>query len=153
MRRFVEGIGRGQATLFPECLADENNPVRVIDAFFDKLDYRGWDLKEWLPRATGRPSYHPAVLLKLYIYGLSQRVQSSRRLEREAGRYVEVMRLTGRLTPDHSAIHALSGIPCTTPPGRTMKLLTEYLDRAVQFENIAAVETDPKFKEQLEKSS
>src|SRR6202045_4750780 len=107
MRRFVEGIDRGQATLFPECLADwidENNPVRVIDAFVDKLDLSRLGFEGVAPEATGRPSYHPAVLLKLYISGYLNRVQSSRRLEREAGRNVEVMWLTGRLTPDHKTI-------------------------------------------------
>jgi transposase len=107
MRRFVEGIDRGQATLFPECLEDwidENNPVRVIDAFVDKLDLSGLGFDGAAPEATGRPSYHPSILLKLYIYGYLVRVQSSRRLEREAGRNVEVMWLTGRLTPDHKTI-------------------------------------------------
>jgi transposase len=107
MRRFVEGTDRGQATLFPECLADwidENNPVQVIDAFVDKLDLSRLGFDGVAPEATGRPSYHPSVLLKLYIYGYLNRVQSSRRLEREAGRNVEVMWLTGRLTPDHKTI-------------------------------------------------
>jgi transposase len=103
MRRFVEGIDRGQATLFPEYLEDwidEDNPVRVIDAFVDKLDLSGLGFDGVAPEATGRPSYHPSVLLKLYIYGYLNRVQSSRRLEREAGRNVEVMWLTGRLIPE-----------------------------------------------------
>ena len=107
MRRFVEGIDRGQAALFPECLADwvnENNPVRVIDAFVDKLDLSRLGFEGVGAEATGRPSYHPSVLLKLYIYGYLNRVQSSRRLEREAGRNVEVMWLTGRLAPDHKTI-------------------------------------------------
>src|SRR5919197_910374 len=107
MRRFVEGIDRGQTTLFPECLEDwidENNPVRVIDAFVEKLDLSGLGFDGVAPEATGRPSYHPSVLLKLYIYGYLVRVQSSRRLEREAGRNVEVMWLTGRLVPDHKTI-------------------------------------------------
>src|SRR5215467_11982316 len=107
MRRFVEGIGRGQATLFPECLedwVDEDNPVRVIDVFVDKLDLSRVGFDGVAPEATGRPSYHPAVLLKLYIYGYLNRVQSSRRLEREAGRNVEVMWLTSRLVPDHKTI-------------------------------------------------
>src|SRR5262245_6215629 len=97
MRRFVEGIDRGQATLFPECLEDwidEDNPVRVIDAFVDKLDLSRVGFDGVAPEATGRPSYHLAVLLKLYIYGYLNRVQSSRRLEREAGRNVEVIWLT-----------------------------------------------------------
>ena len=107
MRRFVEGTDRGQSTLFPECLGDwigEDNPVRVIDVFVDELDLAelGFDGVE--PEVTGRPSYHPSVLLKLYIYGYLNRVQSSCRLEREAGRNVEVMWLTGRLAPDHKTI-------------------------------------------------
>jgi transposase len=107
MKRFVEGIDRDQATLFPECLEDwidEDNPVRVIDAFVEKLDLSGLGFDGVAPEATGRPSYHPAVLLKLYIYGYLNRVQSSRRLEREALRNVEVMWLTGRLIPDHKTI-------------------------------------------------
>src|SRR6202162_5410810 len=107
MRRFVEGIDRGQATLFPECLEDwidADSSVRVIDAFVEKLDLSGLGFDGVAPEATGRPSYHPAVLLKLYIYGYLNRVQSSRRLEREAGRNVEVMWLTGRLVPDHKTI-------------------------------------------------
>ena len=107
MKRFVEGTDRGQSTLFPECLedwVDENNPVRVIDAFVDKLDLSRLGFDGVAPEATGRPSYHPSGLLKLYIYGYLVRVQSSRRLEREAGRNVEVMWLTGRLVPDHKTI-------------------------------------------------
>ena len=107
MRRFVEGTDRGQSTLFPECLEDwidENNPVRVIDVFVDGLDLAELGFDGVAPEATGRPSYHPSVLLKLYIYGYLNRVQSSRRLEREAGRNVEVMWLTGRLVPDHKTI-------------------------------------------------
>ena len=107
MKRFVEGTDRGQTTLFPECLADwidENNPVQVIDVFVDELDLAELGFDGVAPETTGRPSYHPAVLLKLYIYGYLNRVQSSRRLEREAGRNVEVMWLTGRLVPDHKTI-------------------------------------------------
>ena len=107
MRRFVEGIDRGQATLFPECLEDwidQDTPVRAIDAFVGKLDLPGVGFDGVDPEATGRPSYHPSVLLKLYIYGYVNRVQSSRRLEREAGRNVEVMWLTCRLIPDHKTI-------------------------------------------------
>jgi transposase len=109
MRRFVEGVDRGQTTLFPESLddwIDENNPVRVIDAFVDALDLRALGFEGVVPEATGRPSYHPAVLLKLYIYGYLNRVQSSRRLEREASRNVELMWLTSRLAPDHKTIAA-----------------------------------------------
>ena len=107
MRRFVEGTDRGQSTLFPECLEDwicEDNPVRVIDIFVEEFDLGKLGFSGIEPEATGRPSYHPAVLLKLYIYGYLNRVQSSRRLEREAGRNVEVMWLTGRLVPDHKTI-------------------------------------------------
>lgn len=107
MRRFVEGVDRGQSTLFPGCLEDwigEDNPVRVIDVFVDQLDLAELGFSRVDPEATGRPSYHPSVLLKLYIYGYLNRVQSSRRLEREAGRNVEVMWLTGRLVPDHKTI-------------------------------------------------
>src|SRR6202453_4024825 len=107
MKRFVEGIARQQATLFPECLEDwidGNNPVRVIDAFVEKLDLLRLGFDGAAAQTTGRPSYHPAGLLKLYIYGYLNRVQSSRRLEREAGRNIEVMWLTGRLVPDHKTI-------------------------------------------------
>jgi transposase len=107
MRRFVEGVDRSQTTLFPESLedwVDENNPVRVIDAFVEALDLAGLGFDGVVPEATGRPSYHPAILLKLYIYGYLNRVQSSRRLEREAGRNVELMWLMGRLVPDHKTI-------------------------------------------------
>jgi transposase len=107
MKRFVEGVDRGQSTLFPDRLEDwigDDNPVRVIDVFVDQLDLGGLGFDRVAPQATGRPSYHPSVLLKLYIYGYLNRVQSSRRLEREAGRNVEVMWLTGRLVPDHKTI-------------------------------------------------
>src|SRR5947209_12166405 len=107
MRRFVEGTDRGQSTLFPECLEDwicEDNSVRVIDVFCQGLDLADHGFSGVDPEATARPSYHPSVLLKLYIYGYLSRVQSSRRLEREAGRNIEVMWLTGRLVPDHKTI-------------------------------------------------
>ncbi len=107
MKRFIEGEDRGQSTLFPERLDEyigEDNPVRVIDVFVDELDLGGLGFVRVEPQATGRPAYHPSVLLKLYIYGYLNRVQSSRRLEREAGRNVEVMWLTGRLVPDHKTI-------------------------------------------------
>ena len=107
MKRFVEGLDRGQSTLFPECLEDwigEDNPVRVIDVFVDQLDLAELGFRGVDPERTGRPSYHPSALLKLYIYGYLNRVQSSRRLERDAARNVEVMWLTGRLVPDHKTI-------------------------------------------------
>jgi transposase len=107
MKRFVSGADRGQTTLLPECLddfIDESNPVRVIDAFVDALDLAVLGFEGVAPAATGRPAYHPATLLKLYIYGYLNRVQSSRRLEREAGRNLEVIWLLGRLLPDHKTI-------------------------------------------------
>src|ERR1700693_266030 len=107
MRRFVEGMDRGQSTLFPERLEDwigEDNAIRVIDVFVEELDLAELGFDGVDPEATGRPSYHPSVLLKLYIYGYLNRVQSSRLLVREAGRTVEVMWLTGRLAPDHKTI-------------------------------------------------
>src|ERR1700758_1152709 len=107
MRRFVEGVDREQATLFPEHLEDwidRNNPVRAIDAFVDKLDLSGLGFDGVAPEATGRPSYHPSALLKLYIYGYLNRIQSSRRLEREAGRNLEVIWLLRRLAPDDKTI-------------------------------------------------
>jgi transposase len=107
MKRFVEGADRGQATLLPESLddwVDESNPVRAVDAFVDALNLAKLGFDGVVPEATGRPSYHPSVLLKLYIYGYLNRVQSSRRLEREAGRNLEVLWLLGRLTPDDKTI-------------------------------------------------
>src|SRR5437773_3375563 len=107
MTRFVQGADRGQSTLLPECLDDwvaDDNPVRVIDAFVAALDLAELGFGGVEPAGTGRPSYHPAALLKLYIYGYLNRVHSSRRLEREAGRNVEVMWLLARLAPDHKTI-------------------------------------------------
>ena len=107
MKRFVEGLDRSQSTLFPETLEDfveDDNAVRVIEAFVEALDLSDLGFGRVDPKATGRPSYHPSVLLKLYIYGYLNRVQSSRRLEREAGRNVELMWLMGRLVPDHKTI-------------------------------------------------
>jgi transposase len=107
MKRFIEGTDRGQSTLFPEYLEDwidEDNPVRVIDVFVEELELSELGFSGVEPEVTGRPSYHPSVLLKLYIYGYLNRVQSSRRLEREALRNVEMMWLVGRLAPDHKTI-------------------------------------------------
>ena len=106
MSGFIEGEDRRQATLFPERLDDyiaEDSAVRVIDVFVDDLDLSGLGFKTE-PSDTGRPAYHPATLLKLYVYGYLNRVQSSRRLEREAQRNVELMWLTGRLAPDFKTI-------------------------------------------------
>ena len=107
MKRFVEGEDRSQSTLFPERLDDyiaEDNPVRVIDVFIDELDLGPLGFEGVDPHATGRPAYHPSTLLKLYVYGYLNRIQSSRRLERETQRNVELMWLTGRLMPDHKTI-------------------------------------------------
>ncbi|MGA8745926.1 MAG: IS1182 family transposase [Solirubrobacterales bacterium] len=107
MKRFVEGVDRRQGVLLPEFLDDyvsEENPVRVIDAFVVALDLGALGFEGVVPEATGRPAYHPAVLLKMYIYGYINQIASSRRLEREAGRNVELMWLTGRLAPDFKTI-------------------------------------------------
>jgi transposase len=107
MKRFVEGQDRSQLILLPECLDDyvgEDNPVRIVDAFIDELDLAVLGFAGVVPEATGRPSYHPVTLLKIYLYGYLNRVQSSRRLEREALRNIELMWLTGRLTPDFKTI-------------------------------------------------
>jgi len=107
MKRFIEGEDRSQATLLPACLDDyiaEDNPVRAVDAFVEELDLQALGFAGAEPAETGRPAYHPAVLLKLYIYGYLNRVPSSRRLEREAQRNVELMWLTGRLAPDFKTI-------------------------------------------------
>lgn len=107
MSRFMEGQDRRQVTLLPESLDDfvgEDNAVRVIDAFVGELDLGELGFEGLRAAATGRPSYHPAVLLKIYIYGYLNRIQSSRRLERECQRNVEVMWLTGRLAPDFKTI-------------------------------------------------
>ena len=107
MKRFIEGEDRSQASLLPACLDDyiaEDNPVRAVDVFVEELDLQGLGFAGVEPAETGRPAYHPAVLLKLYIYGYLNRIPSSRRLEREAQRNVELMWLTGRLAPDFKTI-------------------------------------------------
>ena len=107
MKRFIEGEDRTQVTLLPECLddyIDEDNPVRIVDVFVDEIDLLSLGFSGVDPAATGRPAYHPAVLLKLYIYGYLNRIQSSRRLEREAQRNIELMWLIGRLAPDFKTI-------------------------------------------------
>src|SRR5919205_1739311 len=107
MKRFVEGEDRRQATLLPECLDDyvaQDNAVRIIEACVDELDLGALGFAGVVPEATGRPSYHPATLLKIYIYGYLNRVPSSRRLERETQRNLEMIWLTGRLMPDFKTI-------------------------------------------------
>ena len=106
MSGFIKGESRSQITLFPEAIdeyIEEDNPVRVVDVFVDDLDLCALSFKT-VAADTGRPAYHPSVMLKLFIYGYLNRVQSSRRLEREAGRNVEVMWLMGRLAPDFKTI-------------------------------------------------
>jgi transposase len=107
MKHFVQGESRTQCTLMPECLDDyvaETNPVRVVDVFVDELDLGKLGFRGVEPLATGRPAYHPSAMLKIYIYGYLNRIQSSRRLERETQRNVELMWLTGRLMPDFKTI-------------------------------------------------
>ena len=106
MSGFIVGTCRTQATLFPDSLDDyinDENAIRVIDAFIDSLDLAILGFKT-VPADTGRPAYHPSTLLKLFVYGYLNRVQSSRRLEREAGRNVELMWLLGGLAPDFKTI-------------------------------------------------
>ena len=105
MSRFVEGEQRSQLSLLPASLdeyVEAENPVRVVDVFIEELDLAGLGFSG--PASTGRPGYHPATLLKIYLYGYLNRIQSSRRLEREANRNVELMWLTGRLAPDFKTI-------------------------------------------------
>jgi len=107
MKRFVEGENRQQMILLPDCLDGyvvEDNPVRVIDVFINELDLAALGFEGMLPATTGRPAYHPATLLKIYLYGYLNRIPSSRRLEREAQRNIELMWLTGRLMPDFKTI-------------------------------------------------
>src|SRR6266852_5079764 len=107
MKRFVEGENRLQGVLLPEfldeCVSDEN-PVRVIDVFVDELELGVLGFAGVVPEATGRPAYHPSVLLKIYVYGYINQIASSRRLERESQRNVEMMWLTQRLAPDFKTI-------------------------------------------------
>jgi transposase len=107
MKRFIEAQDRTQTTLLPDCLEDyvaDDNPVRVVEAFVGGLDIVKLGFEGALPKATGRPAYHPRTLLKIYIYGYLNRIQSSRRLERECERNLELIWLTGRLTPDFKTI-------------------------------------------------
>ncbi|AYC31803.1 IS1182 family transposase [Pseudomonas cavernae] len=107
MKRFIEGESRAQVSLLPECLDDyitDENPIRVVEAFVEQLDLAGLEFSGATPATTGRPSYHPAVLLKIYLYGYLNRIQSSRRLERECQRNLELMWLTERLAPDFKTI-------------------------------------------------
>src|SRR5210317_1283588 len=106
MKQFIEGVDRQQAILLPECLddyVDEDNSVRAIDAFVDLVDLAVLGFNA-APAATGRPGYHPGLMLRIYLYGYLNQVQSSRRLERECGRNLELIWLTGRLKPDFKTI-------------------------------------------------
>src|SRR6266853_2613703 len=107
MHRFIDGEDRMQQTLLPHCLEDyvgEENPVRVIEVFVEELGLAALGFSGMTPAVTGRPAYHPSTLLKIYLYGYLNRIQSSRRLEREAQRNIELMWLTGRLSPDFKTI-------------------------------------------------
>jgi transposase/uncharacterized small protein (DUF1192 family) len=107
MTGFIEGVDRGQSTLFPALLDEyigDDNPVRAVDAFVDGLDLAALGFEGVQPLALGRPAYRPASLLKIYVYGYLNRVPSSRRLERECQRNIELIWLTGRLAPDHKTI-------------------------------------------------
>ncbi len=106
MSRFIEGIGRSEVALLPDCLDDfieEHNPTRAIDAFVDMLDLSALGFNT-IPKNTGRPGYHPGLMLRIYIYGYLNQIQSSRRLERECGRNLELLWLTCRLKPDFKTI-------------------------------------------------
>ena len=148
MTRFVVGEDRSQSTLFPERLDDylaEDNPVRAIDVFVDELDLAGLGFGGVEPEATGRPAYHPATLLKIYVYGYLNRVQSSRRLERECQRNIELVWLTGRLMPDFKTIadfrkdngeghpQGLSRVRVAVSPSRTVQR-SECCDRRQQVQ-------------------
>ena len=133
MKRFIEGENRNQSTLLPACLEDfvsEDNPVRVIDVFIDGLNLEKLGFDGALPAVTGRPSYHPATLLKLYVFGYLNRLQSSRRLEREAARNVELMWLLRRLTPDFKTIADFrkDNGPAIKKVGREFIVLCRRLD-------------------------
>jgi len=107
MKRFIQSVDRSQGILFPEHVDDyvqDDNPVRVVDVFVEQLDLVELGFTSVTPLLTGRPAYHPSVLLKLYIYGYLNRIQSSRRLERESQRNLELIWLTGRLMPDFKTI-------------------------------------------------
>src|SRR6201998_540226 len=107
MHRFIDGEDRRQPALLPHSLEDyvsEENAVGVIEVFIDELDLAALGFAGMTPAATGRPAYHPSTLLKVYLYGYLTLVQSSRRLERETQRNIELMWLTGRLMPDFKTI-------------------------------------------------
>ncbi len=107
MKKFISGDDSQQLAMFPERLDDsisDDNPVRFIDLFIEELDLLKLGFDKVEPADTGRPSYHPSTMLKIYIYGYLNRIQSSRRLERETQRNLELIWLTGRLSPDFKTI-------------------------------------------------
>ena len=129
MGRFVEGEDRGQASFLPACLADyvdADNPARAIDAFVEALNLDALDFRS-VPAATGRPGYRPSMLLRLYLYGYLNRIQSSRRLERECHRNIELMWLTGRLAPDHKTARRRSSSDDERLPSAVMPPIIERL--------------------------
>ena len=133
MHRFIDGEDRMQQMLLPNSLEDfvsEDNPVRVIEVFIDELDLAALGFVGMTPAATGRPAYHPSTLLKIYLYGYLNRAQSSRRLERETQRNIEVMWLTGRLMPDFKTIADFrkDNGPAITATCRQFVMLCRRLD-------------------------
>ena len=121
MKRFIQGEHRGQSTLLPESLDDyvsDTNPVRVVDVFVDELDLVNLRFEGVIPADTGRPAYHPAILLKIYIYGYLNRIQSSRRLEREAQHNVELMWLAGLCSAPKAPISGKGSLIRSIRPGR-----------------------------------
>jgi transposase len=115
MSGFIQGADRNQGYLLPERIDEyvsEDNAVRVIEAFVEELDFGKLGFARVAANATGRPAYHPATLLKIYLYGYLNRIQSSRRLEQEANRNLELMWLTGRLAPDFKTLPCAASLSC-----------------------------------------
>ena len=148
MKRFIEGAERGQSTLFPERLEDYiggDNPVRAVDAFVDALDLGALGFDSVVPEATGRPGYHPATLLKIYVYGYLNQVQSSRRLERECQRNIELVWLTGRLMPDFKTISDFRK-DYGSAIGRTCRSFVDLCRRANLLDSASVAIDGSKFK-------
>jgi transposase len=146
MKRFIEGNERSQATLLPQYLDDyiaEDNPVRAVDAFVEELDLKALGFEGADPAITGRPSYHPAVLLKIYIYGYLNRIASSRRLEREAQRNVEVMWLTEQLSQtDPDARSMISQAKGTGVVGYNVQAAVDARHHLIVAHQVTNVGTD-----------
>jgi len=148
VKRFIQGEHRDQSTLLPESLDDyvsDTNPVRVVDVFVDELDLINLGFEGAIPADTGRPAYHPEVLLKIYIYGYLNRIQSSRRLEREAQRNVELMWLTGRLMPDFKIIASFRKDNSKAIRGVCRQFVVLCQQLGLFSENLVAID-DSKFK-------